>query len=135
MTVTKQMFKDNVHKVSVNLIISLAYSESSFNPEAVSDAGAVGLMQFMPSTWSEFAPHDADRKDPVESIKAADSYMRWLLNQLDNNIYYALIAYMWGIGNVLEKGILEAPEFVQDRAAMIQFMMDFLWQWDLLPDA
>jgi membrane-bound lytic murein transglycosylase MltF len=130
MTVTKQMFKDNSNKVGWNILASLAYSESSYNPKAKSRAGAIGLMQFMPDTWQQWASPGANPYDPEESIRAADNYLHFLKEQLKGNVHEALIAYMWGIGRVLEKGSHNAPLGVKERAAMIQFVADALWGWE-----
>lgn len=47
------------------LLTAMAQTESAFNPEARSKAGAYGLMQFMPGTAAEYG---VNVKDPVSSI-------------------------------------------------------------------
>ena len=80
-------------------------AESLFDPEAVSGVGAMGLGQFMPTTW-EWAKEkgwiakDADPFDPQDNIMAQCHYMRWLLDRFQNNYEFAWAAYNWGIGNV-----------------------------------
>jgi len=126
------MFKDNANKMKWNLLAALAYSESTFNPQAKSKARALGLMQFMPKTWIEWAPDGADLFDPEVSIRVADEYLFWLYNHLDQNIYHALIAYMWGIGNVFKSGWQNAPEIVKDRADHIVRWSELLLEWERL---
>ena len=128
MTVTRKMFFENSGRVPWHLIAALAYSESSFNPKAKSRAGAMGLMQFLPMTWQEWAPDGADPFDPEISIVTAGQYMGWLIDQTEST-REALVAYMWGIGNVKKLGYLKAPEIVLDRADMILFMSEGFKLW------
>lgn len=60
------------------LLSSMIYQESHFDPNAESWAGAVGLMQLMPSTAREFGA--VDRTNPTEGIKAGVNYLIWLNN-------------------------------------------------------
>ena len=134
MSVTKQMFKDNANRVSWHLLASLAYSESSFNPKSRSHAGAQGLMQFMPATWESWGPDGTSPYEPEAAIAAADSYLHFLYQQTGKDWWTALIAYMWGIGHVLNKGTNHAPEIVKDRASKILFMSECLALWEALDD-
>ena len=87
-----------------------AVAESDLNPDAVSRAGAKGLMQFMDRTWTawvhnEFGGDAPPRKhinqfDPEDSISAAADMMSWLLRVFQQDIRKALSSYNWGIGNV-----------------------------------
>src|SRR5690625_1610080 len=58
------------------LVKRLIAVESTFRPAAVSPAGAVGLAQFMPSTWSEWGK--GRRDNPEASIDACTRYLKWL---------------------------------------------------------
>jgi len=56
-------------------------AESAGDPHAVSDAGAMGLMQIMPGTWKEVRRTlnlGADPFDPRDNIAAGAAYLRWL---------------------------------------------------------
>lgn len=89
------------------LIASLAYQESRFNHDAVSWAGAMGIMQLMPTTAETL---DVDSTSSVpEHILAGVRYLRWLDNILkehvaDDNerVKFVLAAYNVGIGHVLD---------------------------------
>lgn len=81
------------------MLVRVAYQESRFDPDAVSPAGAVGLMQFMPATALEFA---IDPRDPVASIHAAGRYLSKLYQRF-GNWSEALAAYNWGQGNQMRK--------------------------------
>jgi len=86
-----------------NLPIELAilpYIESNYDPFSISSSGAVGMWQFMPRTgrlyklnkswWSE------DRHDPFKSTEAAVSYLKYLYQRFDEDIYLTIAAYNAG---------------------------------------
>ena len=98
--------------VDPDLLLSQAWAESSFDPRAVSHAGAQGLLQIMPDTWREWSPKigaGSDPFDPRQNARVGAAYMRWLLEQTDNSVYNALVAYGWGIGNWLSDQPRPAP--------------------------
>ncbi|OEF95835.1 lytic transglycosylase domain-containing protein [Desulfuribacillus alkaliarsenatis] len=85
-----------------NLIAAVMFVESSYNPIAVSHAGAIGIMQIMPVTgeWlAEFLerPFTIDLLyDPLYNIELACYYLDYLLDMYDNNLHSALTAYNRG---------------------------------------
>jgi len=88
--------------VPAKLIHSVIQQESSFNPQAVSQAGAAGLMQLMPGT-AKFLGVD-DRFDPVQNVMGGAKYLRQMLDQFDDRMDLALAAYNAGPGNVKKYG-------------------------------
>lgn len=92
------------------LILALARQESLFMARAVSSAGAVGVMQVMPSTakWlsraeSAIAPEEAEYLEhPTHSLRLGAYYLARMIERADGNLVYALAAYNAGPGN-LEK--------------------------------
>ena len=78
----------------------LPYIESNYDPFSISSSGAVGMWQFMPRTgrlydlnkswWNE------DRHDPFKSTEAAVSYLKYLYQRFDKDIYLTLAAYNAG---------------------------------------
>jgi soluble lytic murein transglycosylase len=88
------------------LIAGVIYAETKFDPRT-SDAGAVGLMQILPQT-AEFLAHrsgatnfhTSDLSTPAVNIAYGSYYLRYLLNEYDNNKVEALAAYNGGEANV-----------------------------------
>lgn len=94
------------YNIPAGLLSRIALQESNYNKNAVSGAGAIGLMQFMPATAQEMG---IDPTDPYESIKGAAQYLRWLFIQT-GSWKLSLAAYNWGIGNIKRKGFNNAPQ-------------------------
>jgi soluble lytic murein transglycosylase-like protein len=98
--------------VSPDLVLAVIAVESAGRSQAVSHAGAAGLMQLMPATAARFGVRD--RLEPAESIRGGVAYLDWLLNHFKNDPVLALAAYNAGEGAVANNG--GVPPYAETRA-------------------
>ena len=99
-----QKYSDE-YGVDCDIIFAVIKCESNFKPDAKSSAGAMGLMQMVPSTFKDMQKRlgedldDNDHFDPETSIKYGTYYLKYLYNYFgDWELVFA--AYNAGMGNV-----------------------------------
>lgn len=106
--------------VDVCLVYGVIRTESGFDPDAVSQAGAIGLMQIMPDTFTwlqnyrtEFMPEklldSSELYKPQVNIEYGTYMLSYLLEHYNGDTSLAIIAYNAGYGNVdtwLENGTI-----------------------------
>jgi soluble lytic murein transglycosylase-like protein len=103
------------------LILAVMAVESNFDPRALSDKGAMGLMQLMPGTARDLYVSDA--WDPAQNIEGGSRYLRLLANQYAGDMVRTLAAYNAGPDAVRRAGdavpdIPETKEYVRKVVAL-----------------
>jgi soluble lytic murein transglycosylase-like protein len=115
------------HSVPAPLLKAVMQQESAGNPQAVSKAGAQGLMQLMPGTAQDMGV--TDTFDPAQSIEGGARYLGQLLKQFNGNIQLALAAYNAGPGKVRAAGnqipqIRETQDYVRKVTRMYRELQE-----------
>lgn len=98
------------HGVDPALVKAIMHTESGFNPQARSPAGAMGLMQLMPGTASDMGVLNV--WDPAQNIEGGVKYLAWLSQRFSNKDHI-IAAYNAGHGNVRRYGGI--PPFNETR--------------------
>ena len=103
-------YRDSIKKYSderglrPNLVAAVIYTESRFNANSTSGAGAMGLMQVMPATGQSIAQEIGEPMgslhDPETSIKYGTWYLKGLIDKYNGDLDLALAAYNAGVPRV-----------------------------------
>ncbi len=108
-----------------SLVHAVISAESAYDANAISRAGAVGLMQLMPETAKRYGV--VNRRNPVDNVDGGTRYLRDLLVMFDNNLQLALAAYNAGEGAVKQYGN-KVPPYEETRNYVIK-VIDFYKQY------
>lgn len=101
------------HGVEPALVKAVIQVESNFDPQAVSRAGASGLMQLMPGTAAMYRLGLGDIFSPRRNIEAGVKHLAYLKTLFPNSTDLVLAAYNAGENNVMKyNGIPPFPETV-----------------------
>jgi soluble lytic murein transglycosylase-like protein len=96
-------FWADAYEMPRELVYAVIEAESEWNPRAVSQAGAVGLMQLMPDTAMMFGVQN--RLDIAENVRGGVAYLAWLRKRCAGDWRLVLASYNAGHRRVLRKGL------------------------------
>jgi soluble lytic murein transglycosylase-like protein len=111
------------HGLMPELLHAVIRAESAYKPNALSHAGACGLMQLMPGTADRFRVRDI--WNPAENIEGGATYLRFLLDLFDNDLRLALAGYNAGENAVKRYGY-QIPPYPETQD-YVRKVLRFLW--------
>jgi soluble lytic murein transglycosylase-like protein len=107
--------------VPADLIHSIIRAESDYDSRAISIKGAVGLMQLMPETATQYDV--ADRFDPAENIKGGVKYLKDLIKLFNGKTAPVLAAY--NAGQEALKKFNGIPPYAETREYIRRVMASY----------
>ena len=116
-------FIDNaarLHQVDPQLIKAIVHVESGFDPYAVSEKGAQGLMQLMPETAQDMQV--ANPFDPESNILGGTQFLRKNLDRFNNDLELSLAAYNAGPERVQAAGRIPG---IQETKIFIKRVLEY----------
>ena len=87
-----------IYKLEPALVKAIVHAESAFNPKALSNKGARGLMQLIPATARRFGVRNS--YSPIDNVVGGVRYLRWLFERFEGNIQHVIAGYNAGEGAV-----------------------------------
>jgi soluble lytic murein transglycosylase-like protein len=112
-----------VYGLSPQLLHAVIRTESAYDHEAVSRAGAEGLMQLMPGTAARYGVKDSF--NPVENVRGGAAYLRDLLDMFGQDLKLALAGYNAGENAVIRNGN-QIPPYAETQNYVRQ-VLQYFW--------
>lgn len=111
------------HELDPLFLISIIFTESSFNPEARGSSGEIGLMQLMPNTGKEVAqkfkiPWSGVKtlKNPINNIRVGAAYLNQLRDFFNKKPHRYITAYNSGPGKIRKiENLKDLPKFYSTK--------------------
>lgn len=112
--------KSGKHEIDPLLISAIMAVESDFNPGAVSDKGAIGLMQLMPETAGELGvnPHNMS-----QNVEGGTRYIKQMLEKFSGDLKLALAAYNAGPNAVIRHGGI--PPYTETQNYVLKVLKNY----------
>lgn len=88
------------YDLDLDLLLAMGWQESNFNSGSSSVAGAIGIMQVVPSTAKAMGYSPSDLRNPHLNIEIGACYLRYLINHYGGDVDTAVLAYNQGTGNI-----------------------------------
>ena len=95
------------YNIDPDLVRAVIKVESNFSSTAVSQKGAIGVMQLMPETAQDYSVNDPF--NPTENINGGTKYLKDLVEMFNGNLQLALAAYNAGQNAVIKYGFKVPP--------------------------
>jgi soluble lytic murein transglycosylase-like protein len=111
----------NKYRLDPALLHAVIRAESSYNPGAVSNKGAVGLMQLMPGTAARYGVRN--RQNPAENIEGGARYLSDLIDMFPYDLSLAIAAYNAGENSVKRHGNKVPP--IQETREYVSRVLDY----------
>ncbi len=108
------------HGIDPHLVKCIIKVESDFNPDAVSSAGAMGLMQLMQETAGYY--YLENPFDPEKNVETGVRHFRSLMDYFKNDVPLSLAAYHAGLGRVKKRMALPPIQSTIDYVNTIMYL-------------
>ncbi|HEV7686684.1 MAG TPA: transglycosylase SLT domain-containing protein [Acidimicrobiia bacterium] len=112
--------------IPADLLLAQAWAESSWRIDAVSNVGAVGVLQLTPDTVDFVSKNllhldqNLDALDPAANARMATVYLRHLLEKTDGDLRRALMAYNQGLRSLYRDGPVPEAEAYADHVLALR---------------
>jgi len=116
--------------VDAQLLTAVCDIETSFQPDATSPKGAMGLTQMMPATAARFGVRDA--YDLRQALDGGAKYLRFLTELFDGNLDLVLAGYNSGEGSVIKYG-RRVPPYAETQAYVARGRVTYLRYLQAVP--
>jgi soluble lytic murein transglycosylase-like protein len=114
------------YNLPLSLLRAVMEVESNYNPRAISEKGAIGLMQLMPETAKQM--YVSDVWDPEQNIDGGARYLRLLANQYSGDMMKTLAAYNAGPEAVRRAG--GAVPSIPETREYVRRVLDLFHQYE-----
>lgn len=109
------------NNLSPALVHAVITAESRYDPRAVSNKGAIGLMQLLPATGKRFGASDLYSAE--QNVAAGTGYLRWLMTLFGGRLELVLAAYNAGEKAVIDAGC-RVPPYPETQAYVRKIFED-----------